>query len=280
MHACDWDTGRTVPGRNANRRCSSNVVVVMKIPLALGAVLIALHAQASDRQVPLISVPSSRQVGTEIHDRLRLASNDQQQDVALTLDACGGRFDKALVDLLIAHRIPATVFATRKWLDANRDGTALLLAHADLFDIEDHGAEHVPAVVGAGKKVYGIPGEPDLPHLDEEVTGGAGAIADRTGRRPLYYRGAGALYDSAARQEISRLGYQIAGFSVNADAGATLPANAVAQRLRAVLPGDVVIAHMNKPAGATAAGFAMALPYLERKGFRFVKLAGRELSPI
>jgi peptidoglycan/xylan/chitin deacetylase (PgdA/CDA1 family) len=218
--------------------------------------------------------------GVELHDRLQVQTPDEQHDVAITLDACGGQFDADLIDLLIAHKVSATIFATRRWLDANAAGTAVLLAHPDLFDIEDHGTSHVPAVVGIGKRVYGLAGEPDLAHLNTEITGAAEAIKALTGTAPRYYRGAGAVYDTTAMQTIHRMGYQIAGFSVNADAGATLPAAAIAQRLRAVRPGDVVIAHMNKPAGQTAEGFAAALPELERRGYHFVKLSQHELQPI
>jgi hypothetical protein len=54
----------------------------------------------------------------------------------------------------------------------------------------------------------------------------------------------------------------------------------VAARLRSVRAGDVVIAHMNKPAGETAEGFAIALPELLARGIRFVKLSDVQLQPI
>lgn len=119
----------------------------------------------------------------EIHDRLAATSADDRR-VALTLDACSGGYDADLIEILVRNRIPATIFATRRWLDANPLGRATLKAHLDLFDIEDHGENHVPAVIGAGRKVYGIPGEPDIVHLRREVQGGAAAVADLTGAPP------------------------------------------------------------------------------------------------
>jgi peptidoglycan/xylan/chitin deacetylase (PgdA/CDA1 family) len=112
------------------------------------------------------------------------------------------------------------------------------------------------------------------------VSGAALAITQLTGHAPHYYRGATALYDADAMRAIEGMGYTIAGFSVNADAGATLPLATVAARLRGVKNGDVIIAHMNKPAGATAEGFALALPGLLARGFRFVKLSGARLQSI
>ncbi len=215
----------------------------------------------------------------EIHDRL-LASSAADRRVALTLDACTGGYDADLIDFLVRNRIPATIFATRKWLDANALGRAALKANLDLFDIEDHGENHIPAVIGAGRKVYGIPGEPDLVHLRREVQGGADAVAQLTGAAPHWYRGATAEYDQAAADEIRRMGYRIAGFSVNADAGATLGRAAIEDRLRHVRAGDVIIAHMNKPRSDTAEGLQPGLLALLRSGLVFVRLDQVDLTSI
>jgi peptidoglycan/xylan/chitin deacetylase (PgdA/CDA1 family) len=207
----------------------------------------------------------------EVHQTLALP-DPQARIVSLTLDACGGGFDADLVRYLIANRIPATVFATRKWIARNPAGVALLRAHADLFEIEDHGANHVPAVIGAGRSVYGIPGNPDLAHLQSEVRDGAAAVAALTGSAPRWYRGATAEYDPVALAAIAAMGYKVAGFSINADAGASLPRQAVAARLKEAKPGDIIIAHMNKPRSDTAEGLSEGLSYLLSRGFRFIKL--------
>ena len=217
----------------------------------------------------------------ELHDHLHVAGSGAEpgQAVALTLDACGGAFDADLIGTLVAQRIPATVFVTKKWLDRNPRGVAALLAHPELFELEDHGAAHLPAVLGVHRRVYGIAGVRDLSQLEAEVSGGARAIVSITGRVPRYYRGATALYDAQSLQAIRGMGYQVAGFSVNADAGATLPQASIMARLRAVQPGDVVIAHMNKPAGATAEALAAVLPELKARGYRFVTLTQGRLTP-
>jgi peptidoglycan/xylan/chitin deacetylase (PgdA/CDA1 family) len=216
----------------------------------------------------------------EPHHRLAPIAGESGPRVALTLDACGAGFDADLIGLLVAHRVPATIFVTRKWLDRNPAGAAELLSHSDLFELEDHGRAHVPATLGSGRRAYGMLGSPDMAHLQAEVSLGAEAITRLSGRAPRYYRGATALYDSASMKAIQAMGYTIAGFSVNADAGATLSRAGVAARLRSVREGDVVIAHMNKPAGETAEGFAIALPELLARGIRFVKLSDVRLQPI
>ncbi len=207
----------------------------------------------------------------EIHDRIGQASGATHW-VALTLDACSGAFDEDLVLFLIRNRIPATLFVTKRWLDKNPRGLTILKANLDLFDIEDHGENHIPAVIGAGRKVYRITGEPDMVHLRREVLEGARAIERATGVAPHWYRGATAQYDSQAADEIRRLGFGIAGFSVNANAGASLKKPQVLDRLRHVRGGDVIIAHMNKPAGDTAEGMSDGLIELLRRGLVFVRL--------
>lgn len=215
----------------------------------------------------------------EVHQVL--IATTEQKLVALTLDACGGSFDRDLIVYLIEHRIPATLFATKKWLDANAVGVAMIKAHPDLFEFEDHGANHIPAVIGPGRHVYGILGEPDLIHLRQEIVDGARAVEQVSGITPHWYRGAAAEYDPAAITEIKSLGYKIAGFSINADVGATLRKDAIVKRLKSVKTGDIVIAHMNKPKSDTAEGLAEGLTWLTARGFQFVtldRIAVRELS--
>jgi len=214
---------------------------------------------------------SAEQHPIEIHDQLARQPESSMR-IALTLDACSGKYDDDLINFLIRNRIPATIFATKKWLDQNPFGLSVIKANLDLFDVEDHGENHIPAVIGAGRKVYGIPGEPDVIHLRREVIAGARAIEEATGVAPHWYRGATAEYDSQAIEEIGKLGYKIAGFSVNADVGATLKKIAIEQRLKHVKGGDVIIAHMNKPASDSAEGLSVGLAYLLKEGFVFVRL--------
>lgn len=215
----------------------------------------------------------------EIHDRL-VPDASSQKRLALTLDACSGRFDDDLVEFLIRNEIPATLFVTKKWLDRNPKGVSTVKAHLNLFDVEDHGENHIPAIIGKGRKVYGIPGEPDLIHLRREVSEGARAVHDAFGVVSHWYRGATAEYDALAIDEIERMGYKIAGFSVNADAGATLKKPAIEQRLKSVQAGDVIIAHMNKPTSDTAEALSDGLAWLLKQGFIFVRLDQIELQRI
>ena len=216
----------------------------------------------------------------EIHDVINQRTTQLSNRIALTLDACSGSFDEDLILFLIRNRIPATIFATEKWLLKNPEGISLIKAHLDLFDIEDHGENHIPAVIGKGRKVYGILGEPDILHLQREVIEGARAVQNITGVPPHWYRGATAEYDQEASDEIRRMGYKIAGFSVNADEGATLKRKEITERLSRVHGGDVIIAHMNKPKSETAEGLSSGIIDILKKGLVFVRLDQVDLMEI
>jgi len=67
---------------------------------------------------------------------------------------------------------------------------------------------------------------------------------------------------------------------LNADAGATLSREVIAQRMRHVRGGDVIIAHMNKPDSQTADGLRPGLIELLRRRMVFVRLDQVELQAV
>jgi peptidoglycan/xylan/chitin deacetylase (PgdA/CDA1 family) len=199
--------------------------------------------------------------------------------IALTLDACGGcggsGFDVGLIGYLEKENIPATLFINARWIDANRE-VFLRLAANPLFEIADHGMRHRPASVN-GRSVYGINGTRDVADLVDEIELNALKIENLTGKKPKYYRSGTAFYDEVAVAAANRLGYQVVGFSVLGDAGATYTRDEVKNALLRAEPGSIVILHMNHPEGQTAAGVMAAIPELKKQGFKFVKLSDYEL---
>jgi peptidoglycan/xylan/chitin deacetylase (PgdA/CDA1 family) len=80
-----------------------------------------------------------------IEPRMRLAAPPSDRlVVALTLDACPGDFDERIATALVESGVAATIFVTELRLRRNPVGLAYLLAHRDLFDIENHGELHIP----------------------------------------------------------------------------------------------------------------------------------------
>lgn len=191
--------------------------------------------------------------------------------VALTLDACGGRADQRILSTLVDNRIPATIFATGTWLRRNPEAVAALKAHPDLFEIENHGARHVPAV-DVPTRIYGLAsaGSPDA--VAKEVTGGGEALLLAGLSKPRWFRGATAKYTPSAIAQIRALGFRVAGYSLNADGGSLLGSATTERRLESAADGDVVIAHINQPTHPAGLGLAKGLLTLKARGVTFVRL--------
>ena len=200
--------------------------------------------------------------------------------IALTMDACGSHkgmgFDAELLAFLEREQVPATLFINARWIEPNRQAFDRLAANP-LFEIANHGLRHQPASV-TGRAVYGIEGTRNVAELVDEIEFGAMKIAALTGRRPNFYRSGTAFYDDVAVQVAEALGQQVVGFTVLGDKGATYTRrNEVKEALLSASAGDIIIVHMNHPEAATGAGVMDAIPELQRRGFRFVKLSEQPL---
>ena len=220
----------------------------------------ALPLQAAPRHAALVE-PS-----------LHLASDHSLTPrVALTLDACTGGTDKRILDVLVENRIAATIFVTARWLKRNPETLAVFKAHPDLFELEDHGRDHVPAIDRA-TSVYGIKAAGSPEAVFSEVDGGAAAMMVAGLAKPHWFRGATAKYSPDAIAQIEAMGYRIAGYSLSGDGGSLLGAKVTAHRIANARDGDVIIAHINQPSHAAGAGVAEGILALKKKGFAFVLL--------
>ena len=192
-------------------------------------------------------------------------------NVALTFDACAGQADMRILNTLVDNRIPATIFVTGRWLKYNPEALAILKAHPDLFELENHGLDHVPAI-DTQPTMFGLKTAGTLDAIHTEIAGGASAIETFAQVKPVWYRDATARYSDDAISLVHIMGYRVAGYSLNADMGALLPAEQVEKRLAAAKDGDVVIAHINQPARSAGAGVVKGILALKAKGFRFQRL--------
>ncbi|MDL2210192.1 polysaccharide deacetylase family protein [Desulfovibrio sp. OttesenSCG-928-O18] len=190
--------------------------------------------------------------------------------VALTLDACEGGTDTRIIALLRKHAVPAAIFITNRWLRGNA-GVARELAADPLFTLACHGKRHKPASIN-GRAAYGIRGTASITALVDEVETNARAVAAITGERPQWYRSGTAFYDDVALKIIHDLGLGVAGYTVSADAGATLGAKEVARRMRAAKDGSIILCHLNHPESGTAEGLARAIPAMLENGVIFTPL--------
>jgi len=244
-------SGRSLSGRSLSRRSLGVAGVSAILSLGAGRVWSA----------EVLVEPS-----------LRLPpSPDGARRVALTLDACPGGFDRRLAEALVEQRVPATIFVTALWMQWNPTGLAFLLAHRDIFTLENHGARHVPAVLGDAW-VFGLRAAETLDAVRREVADGASAIHAATGVSSRWYRDATARYSRTAITMIEAMGIRIAGFSLNADMGASLPAGTVADRIVRARDGEVILGHINQPNRPSGAGIAGGVRGLRAAGVVFVGL--------
>jgi peptidoglycan/xylan/chitin deacetylase (PgdA/CDA1 family) len=195
--------------------------------------------------------------------------------IALTFDACGGprgnRYDTALIEFLRKEKIPATLFVSGIWIDANA-AVFKKLAADPLFQIANHGLAHKPCSVN-GNRAYGIKGTASVAELVDEIEKNGRKIQAVTGGKPKFYRPGTAYCDEVAVKVAGELGYEVVNYNILGDAGATWPREKVREALLKAGPGAIVILHMNQPRSQTAAGLKEAIPLLRQKGLRFVKLS-------
>ncbi|ATU93839.1 polysaccharide deacetylase [Phyllobacterium zundukense] len=191
--------------------------------------------------------------------------------VALTLDACAGQTDLRIVNMLVENHIPATIFVTGRWLKRNAAALGILKAHPDLFELENHGLNHVPAIDDQ-PTMFGLKTAGSQAAIRAEIQGGVDAMQTATVTKPAWYRDATARYSDDAITLIHQMGYRVAGYSLNADMGASLLAGQVEKRIAAAKDGDVIIAHVNQPSRVAGEGVVKGILALKQKGFRFVRL--------
>jgi peptidoglycan/xylan/chitin deacetylase (PgdA/CDA1 family) len=193
--------------------------------------------------------------------------------VALTLDACGSSgdgYDSGLIDYLIANDIKATLFISGRWIDKN-PAIFRKLAACPLFEIGNHGLRHKPCSVN-GESAFGIKGTASPAEVVDEVELNARKIGRITGKKPKYYRSGTAFYDEAAVKIVNRLGYQVVGFSVIGDGGATFTRRQAKAAVSSAGPGSIIIVHMNHPEKEASKGAIEGIEELRKKGFVFAKL--------
>ncbi len=204
-----------------------------------------------------------------------------QPVMALTFDACGGAlgsgYDAELIRFLMREQVPATLFLNGRWIDACWE-TISELRGTTLFEIENHGRMHKPCSV-SGRSAYGIAGTAGVAELVDEVEMNARMIEALTGRKPRFYRPGTAYCDEIGVQVVQALGYEVAGYNVLGDAGATYTCDQVREALLAAPPGAIVLLHMNHPDSGTREGVMQAVPLLRQRGVRFVRLGEYHQTP-
>jgi len=253
----------------------------LSIPILFLIALVGMASQglcqesnSRERMIARFSGITPREWGERVRG-VKTKLNTDDKGIALTFDACGGQrsngYDAELIEYLISEKIPATLFISGKWIDANPD-VLRELAKNPLFEVENHGLNHKPCSIN-GRSVRGKKGTKSVGEVFDEIEQNAIKIQTLTGVKPRYYRPAAASCDEICVEIANALGYEVVNFSVLGDAGATYSRNQVKQALLNAPPSSIILLHMNRPKGDTAEGVVEAIPELKKQGFKFVRLS-------
>jgi peptidoglycan/xylan/chitin deacetylase (PgdA/CDA1 family) len=210
------------------------------------------------------SVPSGF-FGEAVPGLLRRLPGGKRQ-IALTFDACGGGYNKKLIEYLRSEKIPATLFVTGVWADAHPSALKILAADP-LFQIENHGLLHRLCTMG-GQSLWDLPGARNPGDIADEIELNARKLEKATGRRPRFFRPAGAQTDEATVKISRRLGAIAVGFNLFSDdvdpsASTETVRDHIVQRAGR---GAIVLMHFNHPEWYEEPALRAAVPALRSRG--------------
>ena len=160
-------------------------------------------------------------------------------EIALTFDLCpvrgGTGWDRALVTMLEQRNVPATFFASGRWIERHAAEVRELLAHRSLFELGTHGMRHrhLPTLDLAGQR--------------EEIMGPIDLLNTDYHYRPTLVRAPYGEFDERTREIIADHGLELVQWSVvSGDPDPHLGTDDILRTMRAgVRDGSVVIFHAN-----------------------------------
>lgn len=208
--------------------------------------------------------------GEDLSGVTRALPSAESSVLYLTFDACGGRYDRELIEFLIAHNIKATLFINARWIKAHSNDF-IALSQNPLFSLQNHGSKHLPLSAN-GKSIYNIKGTDSIRAIYNEIKDNERLFLELGVAKPRYFRSGTAYYDEVSVAMLKDLGYEIAGFDVLGDKGATLSKEQILEQLKLVKNGSILLYHFNHPESETREGIKAAIPYLQSLGFEFGKL--------
>ena len=197
--------------------------------------------------------------------------NPSGKQIALTLDACGGSYDRRITDYLEKKKIKATLFISGKWIDGH-EKELKRLSEVSLFQIENHGTTHKP-LTSDGRAVYGISGTRGVGEAYDEVMVNSDRLESITGRSPRFFRSGTAFYDDVSICMLKDLGISAAGYTISGDGGATYSKSKIIKTIKGAKPGDIILVHMNHPESDTYEGLVGALDDLIDAGYEFITMS-------
>jgi len=158
--------------------------------------------------------------------------------IALTFDLCpvrkGEGYDKALVDYLIEHKIPATFFMSGRWI-AKHDAEVEQLLGIGFFEVGTHGEVHAH-----------LP----MQNADEqrnEILGPIKLLSEHYAHEAVLFRPPYGEYNDVTVDVVRALGLRFIQWNIESgDPDPTLSAEQIAARIeRRAEAGSIVVLHAN-----------------------------------
>jgi peptidoglycan/xylan/chitin deacetylase (PgdA/CDA1 family) len=206
--------------------------------------------------------------------------------VALTFDFCESPgqisgYDGAIINLLRAQGVPATLFVGGKWMRSHAERTAQLMADP-LFELANHAEAHrnLRKLSGAAL-VREIEGPQSAYEAAREGLAQRACVAAMPDTMPAIpsrmtlFRFPYGACNSAALDAIHDRGLLAIQWDVSSgDSTPSVSASAMARSLTArIRPGSIVLAHANGRGVHTAAAMRILIPKLRELGYQFVTVS-------
>jgi len=208
--------------------------------------------------------------------------------IALTFDLCERAneitgYDSAIVNYLRKNRIPATFFASGKWLQDHPEKAMQLMADP-WFEIGNHGWTHDDLRMEKGirmeDQILWTQAEYEL--IRERLK--ARPCAQKAGpaemnkipRIPLAFRFPYGVCSKEALEYLAQVGLPAIQWSiVSADPAKNRTPRQIARSvLKNVRPGAIIICHANGLGHSTARALPIFIPKLKQMGYEFVTVSG------
>lgn len=158
--------------------------------------------------------------------------------IALTFDLCPVKqspgYDRALVDYLIQHQIPATFFMSGKWI-AKHDAEVEQLLGIEFFEVGTHGEVHAHLPVH------------NADEQQKEIHAPVRLLSEHYAHEATLFRPPYGEYNDTTVDVVKLLGLRFIQWSIESgDPDPTLTADQILARIeKRAKPGSIVVLHAN-----------------------------------
>lgn len=209
---------------------------------------------SSEPPVEVVPAPIVRRVDTK------------EQNVAITFDACATKirrngFDRPVYDVIVAERLPATIFVSGRWVETHPEEMEELVANP-LIELANHSYAH-PRMVGL--KQADIEAEIDR---TERILGVYGKKS--VAFRPPYGEFDEQVLKVARERQLPAVLWDVVSGDPSPRITASTMIRNVVDQTRA---GSIVIFHINGVERKTAEALPVILRELRARGFNFVHVS-------